>query len=753
MPEIVLKFIFKESILYSYIDIINLLKHHVSTDIQYHNNTHSPLVIAYKSCTKNKQHMIELLLDLGYGCKGLFDYMVKKQTNEQEIISLTKVIMDKKPNLINYRSNEISRFLVWCVKNKYQDTALKLIHQNADYDYKQNNKSVLLCAIENSLDMVVNAILEKVRYIAPQDASKLLKGAVKTENLKLVKRLIKIGVRDEGPGFYKLFLLLKRNELSMDFIVKYIEISPQLHFNNNAFYKFGITAFAWLLNQNTQYEQLMKIFIERGLPNSVKFNEKEKELSLVIKKNEVLTPIQITLKSMNLKFTLLLLDYGFSTQGCIPFLWKMDRNKLAKAKPLNDQILQNKGKTFYFINHKNFCVQDNKEDLGKFVLILLQEKLIQTANIVLQLVPQISKKTAFDETALHLATDLNQYETVKQILSHNVNKIYINDYDTHNKNPLINAVTNLNVELVSLLLKNGASPNGDIQKDVTPLSKLLDLCKIARNNEDKYVLEQIFKLLFSYGADANHPYDRNHTLLTMAAKYNLPQVSKLLLDAGASYSIRNKAGETAKDIASHNQYSMENYNILAHYEYICTLKKVLLALCFTVGAAGITVTFFGFQLFPLLSSIVTSFLVSLICQHQRLPFTKNNYVKLILGVAALGLAATFLILCPLGVINPFMFSLLAHIKTSVIVANIINSICSSTIVGILAFSCTYLIPKFLKKTVYSEYVDDTIYSIDQAGILSQVSKFNSVLYASAKNPVEVQKTKEKYSKPKNNKLK
>jgi ankyrin repeat protein len=109
--------------------------------------------------------------------------------------------------------------------------------------------------------------------------------------------------------------------------------------------------------------------------------------------------------------------------------------------------------------------------------------------------------------------------------------------------PLICAVIGNYVDIVYLLLANGADVNLATHHEVTPLQHA---CRIGN--------PEIVKLLLKAGADVNHPgYEKfDGSPLTTAAAYGYKEIVSILLEAGADPNMTDQKGQTALVAAAKN---------------------------------------------------------------------------------------------------------------------------------------------------------------------------------------------------------
>jgi ankyrin repeat protein len=129
-------------------------------------------------------------------------------------------------------------------------------------------------------------------------------------------------------------------------------------------------------------------------------------------------------------------------------------------------------------------------------------------------------------TALHQAVEFNSRKAVDILLT--CSKIDINASDYKNRSPLYLAALTGNVEIVRILLSNGARVD-DVR--ITPENAMV-------------FKESIFRLFFEYGADPNRVDILNRGYISYAAVLGLDGLVRTLISAGASADIPDKSGRT-----------------------------------------------------------------------------------------------------------------------------------------------------------------------------------------------------------------
>ena len=137
-------------------------------------------------------------------------------------------------------------------------------------------------------------------------------------------------------------------------------------------------------------------------------------------------------------------------------------------------------------------------------------------------------------TALHLAVDSNQQQTIEVLLSKEANPNIKND---KGETPLHLAVKNGNREAVRLLLRNDADPNVEDNEGSTPFTHELKDADITWH-------------LLKHGATIDHQVSNNgYTALHRAVKNGFQNTIVLLLSWKANPNIKDNKGKTPLHLA------------------------------------------------------------------------------------------------------------------------------------------------------------------------------------------------------------
>ena len=138
--------------------------------------------------------------------------------------------------------------------------------------------------------------------------------------------------------------------------------------------------------------------------------------------------------------------------------------------------------------------------------------------------------------------------------------------------PLLHASLRGNLEIVKLLISNGADVNHKNAFGRTAL--MIAIAQIAYEfDEDGERWEEIIKELLDAGAEPNATDTYDMTALMIAAEDGLTDVVKMLLNAGADKHLENHQGENALSFAiKGNNYRLYEYDMPENTEIITLLQ-------------------------------------------------------------------------------------------------------------------------------------------------------------------------------------
>jgi len=144
---------------------------------------------------------------------------------------------------------------------------------------------------------------------------------------------------------------------------------------------------------------------------------------------------------------------------------------------------------------------------------------------------------------------------VKALLKQKINKDEINFKDKHGYTALDLAVIHNLVDVVEVLLKNGANPNIKDKNGYTPLHRAVIKSSAV-----------LTKLLLKYGADPNVKDIYGYTPLQRAVIQQSPELVKILLENGADPNIKD----------SHDYYPLERALMFEDVDTAYEISKLLL---------------------------------------------------------------------------------------------------------------------------------------------------------------------------------
>ncbi|XP_043479806.1 putative ankyrin repeat protein RF_0381 [Leptopilina heterotoma] len=173
----------------------------------------------------------------------------------------------------------------------------------------------------------------------------------------------------------------------------------------------------------------------------------------------------------------------------------------------------------------------------------------------------------YGETPLHLATEGNHIQLVKILLENGAN---VNEQTRRGSTPLHLALIKKHIELTEILLQNGADVNIQQIQDMTPFHLAISgnhiqlVEKFLQNGanvnlqledgtsslhitvENKYI--QLTRILLQHGADVNVQDNNKKSPLHIAIIKNCIQLAEILLKNGADVHVIDRCEETPLDL-------------------------------------------------------------------------------------------------------------------------------------------------------------------------------------------------------------
>lgn len=262
------------------------------------------------------------------------------------------------------------------------------------------------------------------------------------------------------------------------------------------------------------YTESAKILLEKGAKLNIQGRDGYTALMLAVENTEVAK---------------LLIDKGANVE----LLSKAGETALMRAaikSPEVVKLLVDKGANLLPRQQPQFKSSQNALDYAAL------NGNIEGAKLILAKATTLGIKKEIIRVSLHWAVIGNQLEMAKYLLSEGA---YVEgDDDLGGYTPLMETSS---LEMVELLLKNGANVNAKNKFNYTPLHKAVFNFMGADPDEKQYT--KIVNLLIEKGANLD-AQDGNGTTPLMGAVKN-SKLTKLLIAKGAKLDIQNTNGETA----------------------------------------------------------------------------------------------------------------------------------------------------------------------------------------------------------------
>lgn len=185
---------------------------------------------------------------------------------------------------------------------------------------------------------------------------------------------------------------------------------------------------------------------------------------------------------------------------------------------------------------------NQEDDSGATALCFAAKNKVDDLEILKFLITNganVNIKNSYGRNALIEAVSSNSLKKVKFLID--------NGADINKKsdgfggvNAISEAVSNSNLQMTKLLLDHGADVASEISNGETVLLRAIV------SDDNSYA---VIKLLIDNNANVNIANNDSHTPLMKATQYNMVNVSKLLLEEGASKEGKDFFGKSAKDYA------------------------------------------------------------------------------------------------------------------------------------------------------------------------------------------------------------
>ena len=351
---------------------------------------------------------------------------------------------------------------------------------------------------------------------------------------------------------------LNLSEISLiNFIIDTDELMPnffQFLLKNqikvNAFNEDGDTALIFaIIRGNTK---IIKLLLEHGA--DVNASTKDGDTALMV----------ASINNNNIEIVKLLLEYGADVNA-------IDKNGYTALILATDNVELTK----LLLEHGADVNVSNKNDYTALYLSIIRKN-TEITKLLLEHGADVNAIDKNGHTVLILATDNENVELTKLLLEHgaDVNTLInietqllidkgldINASDKVNFTILMFAIGKENIEMVKLLIENGADVNALLNIDTKNLIEK----GLAVNTSTKdglttlmfAIMEkkniEIIKLLLEHEVDVNVFVNNGETALMLAIYNENIKLTKLLLEYGADINISVKSGETALMLAIYNE--------------------------------------------------------------------------------------------------------------------------------------------------------------------------------------------------------
>ena len=122
--------------------------------------------------------------------------------------------------------------------------------------------------------------------------------------------------------------------------------------------------------------------------------------------------------------------------------------------------------------------------------------------------------------------------------------------------PFLAAARQADLEVMRLLVENGADPKANTPLNITPLMLVAGIAWASNQDRasEEQVLEAVKYLVEEHGADVNFVADTGETAMHAAAYRGVNTVAQYLFDKGAKLDVQDKSGRTPLQVADGVEY-------------------------------------------------------------------------------------------------------------------------------------------------------------------------------------------------------
>jgi ankyrin repeat protein len=335
----------------------------------------------------------------------------------------------------------------------------------------------------------------------------------------LLNKGININIQDRMGGT-PLICYISRNRKNNKYKADVLKFLISKGADINLANKRGLTPLHYAISYNEL--ELAQILIEQGANVNAKTGKKQTPLHYYVQKRNKPKGLQ------------LLLDHGAEVNVPSNTGWTPLHSALSKKKTKFAEIL---------IAHGADINALTKGGLSPLLLAILWKQLIPAEQIIKADAQLDLQRKSSGWTALHYAVNKGYDKIAIQLLDKGA-KYSITG--KRNQTPFHLAAYKGNSKIVEILIRKGADVNKRGGNTLTPLDYAIH-CSVPK------LRLSTAKLLLENEADINKCDGSGWSPVYRCAKFNMPEVLKLLLGKGANVNIKDKQGRTALDTAKSKQ--------------------------------------------------------------------------------------------------------------------------------------------------------------------------------------------------------